>query len=212
MFIADALGLDFLNSVATPVDTEVEWLANGSDLVAWLEQAGQLPPHEASAFRTMAQRGELDLVAKQARELREWFRGFVRRHKGKPLRGKAGDKPPAAAVIDELEPLNRVLAQDQAFGQIVAPEPDQAAEASTALAWRMLRRWEAPEALLLPIAQALAELVCAEDFSHVKACEGAACTLVFLDRTRGHGRRWCSMAVCGNRAKQAAHRKRVSHA
>jgi predicted RNA-binding Zn ribbon-like protein len=71
-----------------------------------------------------------------------------------------------------------------------------------------LRRWRSAESLLIPIAQAMAELVCNEDFAHVKACEGAACTLVFLDRTHGRARRWCSMAVCGNRAKQAAHRRR----
>ncbi|WP_322787466.1 CGNR zinc finger domain-containing protein [Paraburkholderia xenovorans] len=28
-------------------------------------------------------------------------------------------------------------------------------------------------------------------------------------RTRGHARRWCSMAICANRAKIAAHRKRL---
>ncbi|HEY6735223.1 MAG TPA: CGNR zinc finger domain-containing protein, partial [Roseiarcus sp.] len=39
--------------------------------------------------------------------------------------------------------------------------------------------------------------------------EGANCTLVFVDRTRRRGRRWCSMALCGNRAKQAAHRHRL---
>lgn len=36
-----------------------------------------------------------------------------------------------------------------------------------------------------------------------------ACTLLFADHTRGHRRRWCSMAQCGNRAKQVAHRHRI---
>jgi predicted RNA-binding Zn ribbon-like protein len=62
---------------------------------------------------------------------------------------------------------------------------------------------------LLPVGEALARLVCDEDFSHVKACEGRACTLLFADHTRGHARRWCSMALCGNRAKQVAHRDRL---
>jgi predicted RNA-binding Zn ribbon-like protein len=43
----------------------------------------------------------------------------------------------------------------------------------------------------------------------VKACEAPACTLLFADHTRGHVRRWCSMAICGSRAKQAAHRNRL---
>jgi predicted RNA-binding Zn ribbon-like protein len=46
-------------------------------------------------------------------------------------------------------------------------------------------------------------------FFNVKACEGPACTLMFADHTRGRARRWCSMAICGNRAKQAAHRQRL---
>jgi len=73
----------------------------------------------------------------------------------------------------------------------------------------MMRRWRSPESLLLPIGEALAKFVCEEDFSYVKACEGPACTLMFADHTRGHARRWCSMAICGNRAKQAAHRHRL---
>jgi predicted RNA-binding Zn ribbon-like protein len=71
-----------------------------------------------------------------------------------------------------------------------------------------VRRWTSPDALLLPIAEAMARLICDEDFSYVKACEGPTCTLLFADHTRGRARRWCSMALCGNRAKQAAHRHR----
>jgi hypothetical protein len=48
----------------------------------------------------------------------------------------------------------------------------------------------------------------AGDFSRVKTCVGHGYTLMFIDRTRGNARRWCSVAVCGNRAKQAAHRER----
>ena len=59
------------------------------------------------------------------------------------------------------------------------------------------------------VAKAMADLVCSEVFSDVKGCEGHGCTLFFLDKTRARARRWCSMAICGNRAKQAAHRKRA---
>jgi predicted RNA-binding Zn ribbon-like protein len=61
---------------------------------------------------------------------------------------------------------------------------------------------------LRPIAEAAADLVCSVDFRLIRACEGSPCTLVFLDRTKAHSRRWCRMAVCGNRAKAAAHRAR----
>jgi predicted RNA-binding Zn ribbon-like protein len=104
-----------------------------------------------------------------------------------------------------LEPLNRLLERDEGFGRIVAHHQGHAC----GLEFRTMRRWRSPEALLLPIGEALAKFVCEEDFSNVKACEGPACTLMFADHTRGRARRWCSMAICGNRAKQAAHRHRL---
>lgn len=80
---------------------------------------------------------------------------------------------------------------------------------SNGLELRTERRWQTPESLLLPIGQALAAVVGQEDFTNVKACQGPTCTLVFADHTRGRARRWCSMATCGNRSKQEAHRNRA---
>jgi predicted RNA-binding Zn ribbon-like protein len=196
IFVADAVGLDFLNSVATPVDTEVDWIDDGDGLLAWLAQAQLAPAKTLETLRTQAMPEEIDNVAAQARSLRDWFRGFVRQHKGRPLTSKA---------LDELVPLNRLLERDEGFGRIVSDDQSRA----SGLALRTMRRWRSPEALLLPIGEALAKFVCEEDFSNVKACEGPGCTLMFADHTRGHARRWCSMAICGNRAKQAAHRQRL---
>jgi predicted RNA-binding Zn ribbon-like protein len=196
IFIADAPGLDFLNSIATPVDEVVEWIEDGDGLLDWLAQAKLVPPDVLEAVRARAMPGELDRVADQARELREWFRTFVRRHMGRPLTAKA---------LRELEPLNGLLARDDAFGQLV-----QHRDASGShLELTTMRRWRSPEQLLVPIGEVLARFVCDESFADVRVCEGGTCTLLFLDRTRRRARRWCSMAVCGNRAKQAAHRHRL---
>jgi predicted RNA-binding Zn ribbon-like protein len=192
MFLADSVGLDFVNSLATPVDVAVDWLADGQDLLAWLEQAGLVSTSELLQVRARALPGELDLVAAQARQLREWFRAFLRKHKGRPL---------ATGALRELAPLNRLLERNESYAQVVHGAGDR-------LELRVTRRWRSPESLLLPIAEALAAVVCDEDFSYVKACEGPTCTLLFADHTRGRARRWCSMAVCGNRAKAAAHRQR----
>jgi predicted RNA-binding Zn ribbon-like protein len=196
IFVADALGLDFLNSIATPVDAEIDWIDDGDGLLAWLEQAQLVPAETLETFRAQAMPGEFDNVAAQARSLREWFRGFVRQRKGRSL---------TSEVLSELQPLNRLLERDEGFGRVVARDHGHA----SGLEFQAMRRWRSPEALLLPVGEALARFVCEEDFSHVKACEGPACTLLFADHTRGHARRWCSMAICGNRAKQAAHRSRL---
>jgi predicted RNA-binding Zn ribbon-like protein len=196
MFIADSLGLDFLNSIATPVDTPIDWLDSGDGLLKWLAQAKLVPVNVLNDLKARAMPGELDKVADQARVLREQFRGFVRKHMGRPLGPKA---------LQELGPLNRLLARDEAFSQITQHRHSD----GDRFELQALRHWRAPEALLLPIGEILAKLVCEESFADVKACEGAGCTLLFADHTRRRARRWCSMAVCGNRAKQAAHRERL---
>jgi predicted RNA-binding Zn ribbon-like protein len=196
IFVGSSLGLDFLNSIATPIDTPIDWIDDGDGLLSWLRQARLVPADAARNIRTHAFPGKLDEVAAQARTLREWFRIFVRRHMGRPLEPEA---------LGLLEPLNRLLARDETFSRIIA----RPAGEDEPFHLQMVREWPTPEALLIPIADALAHLVCTEDFSNVKACEGHLCTLFFIDRTRGHARRWCSMAICGNRAKQTAHRHRA---
>ena len=203
-FIGDHLALDFLNSLAAPWGREIEWLANGGDLVAWLERAHAVPPNVPAHFRAHFGSRALDVAASQARELREWFRGLVRKRAGKPL---------GRRVLNDLVPLNQLLARDEAYRQIVNSttsdgEADVGGELQ-ALRWQVKRRWASPKSLLLPIAEAMGDLVCQKDFTLVRKCEGPTCTLWFLDVSKGHARRWCSMAVCGNRAKAAAHQARV---
>ena len=89
LFVADAPGLDFLNSVATPVDEPVEWIGDGEGLLSWLEEAGMVPAPTLAAMRAQYTAAEFDAVAEQARWLREWFRGFVRKHMGRPLTREA---------------------------------------------------------------------------------------------------------------------------
>ncbi|MEX3956153.1 ABATE domain-containing protein [Trinickia sp. EG282A] len=196
IFVADAPGLDFLNSVATPVDEKVDWISDGRGLLDWLEQAGMVPPSALAALHARYGPADFDAVAAEARELREWFRRFVQKRKGRAL---------GAKDLRELEPLNRLLERDEQYEELVAVSSGGESE----LELRRNRRWKTADSLLTPIAEALAKLVCEEDFTHVKACEGPRCTLLFADHTRGHARRWCSMAICGNRAKVAAHRKRL---
>jgi len=196
MFIAGDPALDFLNSVATPVDRPVEWLDDGEGLLSWLRQAQLVSAAVLKQVQSQYSPGELNKVAEQARNLREWFRGFVQTHRGRPL---------TRDDLRKLERLNRLLERDESYSQL-APA---ASKGEKAFELQIVRKWRSPEALLFPIAEAIARFVSLEDFTYVKACEGPACTLFFADQTRSRARRWCSMAICGNRAKQAAHRQRL---
>ena len=43
IFLSGSLGLDFLNTLATPVDEQIDWIDDGDGLLAWLEQARLVP-------------------------------------------------------------------------------------------------------------------------------------------------------------------------
>jgi predicted RNA-binding Zn ribbon-like protein len=189
LFVGDHLAIDFLNTVATPEGGAIDWLTDGSDLIDWLARAGAIETEVAGRFRPDP---ALDRVAGEARALRDWLRGFVGRHEGHELSGD---------LADELAPLNRLLARDDSHLRV---------ETGAQAQMRRVRRWTGPEQLLQPIAEAIADLVCQADFRLIRDCEGPVCTLKFLDKTKAHGRRWCSMGLCGNRAKVAAHRARAA--
>jgi predicted RNA-binding Zn ribbon-like protein len=203
-FVGDDLALDFLNSVAAPWGEQIEWLASGGDLIAWLEQAHAVPANVLAELRRRVSLRAFDAVAAQARELREWFRTFISEHAGKPLEPRA---------LRELALLNQLLEEDEIYQQIESSRArdngKNDSDAHRAFRWQRIRRWRRPKTLLLPIAEAMGDLVCRKDFSFVRKCEGSTCTLWFVDVSKAHARRWCSMAVCGNRAKAAAHRARA---
>jgi predicted RNA-binding Zn ribbon-like protein len=99
----------------------------------------------------------------------------------------AGDDPPAG-------PRARVEAAARA-----ALRAGRLAPHGQALAWT----WPAgdPQTPVHRLALAAVELLTSEDdLAVLHRCDG--CCWLFLDRSRGAGRRWCSMADCGTEAKK----------
>lgn len=47
-------------------------------------------------------------------------------------------------------------------------------------------------------------------WERLKACANGGCAWAFYDRSKNRSGRWCSMAVCGNRKKTRAYRRRAS--
>ncbi|HVX10554.1 MAG TPA: ABATE domain-containing protein [Pirellulales bacterium] len=194
-FVADHLALDFLNTLATPQGAPIDWLRDGNDLIDWLKQAGTIERTDTANIREW-DRDAVDEIARQAREFRQWLRAFVVARMGKPVRATAA----------ALAPLNELLAAENSFQKVEAV--GRGAGDRNGLLLRRGNRWREPRELLVPIAAAAADLICNRDFRLIRSCEGSGCVLLFLDQTKARVRRWCSMAVCGNRAKAAAHRAR----
>lgn len=62
------------------------------------------------------------------------------------------------------------------------------------------------------IAAAAAKVAIEKRLDRVKICPADDCRWAFYDTSRNHSRQWCSMEVCGNRAKARAHRERSATA
>jgi predicted RNA-binding Zn ribbon-like protein len=62
--------------------------------------------------------------------------------------------------------------------------------------------------VLEAVATDTTRLLTGADVSLLQRCANERCILLFVDRSRRAARRWCSMEVCGNRAKVRAHYRR----
>ncbi len=71
-------------------------------------------------------------------------------------------------------------------------------------------RWDADRPVALALARVAADAIdrFASDAGRLTHCELPGCGALLLSRSRSDRRRWCSMELCGNRAKVAAYRNR----
>jgi predicted RNA-binding Zn ribbon-like protein len=189
LFLGDHGALDFLNTLATPDGVATEWIGDGEAFLGWCRTAGMIDGADERAIRSAFGVGDIDQAAKEARSLREWFRGIV----------TAKGKLSGATTQDAEKRLNGILLDDERLQLL-----------ETQSGWRTQRLWRQPKAMLGPVAESIGKLLLEEDVSLVRQCGGEDCTVIFLDRTKSHKRRWCSMAACGNRAKVAAFRARAA--
>jgi hypothetical protein len=60
------------------------------------------------------------------------------------------------------------------------------------------------------LAAAAAKVAIEQRIDRVKICPADDCRWAFYDTSRNRSRQWCSMEVCGNRAKARAHRRRAA--
>ncbi|MFE8016449.1 CGNR zinc finger domain-containing protein [Streptomyces antibioticus] len=65
-----------------------------------------------------------------------------------------------------------------------------------------------PDPLLSRVAAAVAEALVAGTWDRLKACEAPTCHWAYYDRSPAGRGRWCSMQLCGARAKMRRYRAR----
>lgn len=111
-----------------------------------------------------------------------------------------------AAVVDGRTPPADDLATLNDWASRPLPGP-RLRPAGIRLTWH-----DAPatvETVLTGLARDLARLA-VDPGAALRGCDGPTCQMLYLDRSRGHRRRWCSMERCGNAAKAKEHRARTA--
>ena len=181
LMIADHLALDFLNTTFGTTN-RVEVINNDLEVYQWMIKAGI--DVEKTTQSALNYKGEL---LSDALELRAIANDLI-------IATKNG-------IQTDPRRLNTFLAHGRSYYQVDLNEEKR---------WilKAHRHLLSSKELLTPIAEAIADLIVNADFSLVRQCECPDCTLWFYDRTKSHQRRWCDMAICGNRMKAAAFRAR----
>jgi predicted RNA-binding Zn ribbon-like protein len=188
--VAGLPALELCNTRAGWADpaTAKEYLLSYDHLAVWAREQGLLDPLQTARLRASARRrrSEADEVLQAALRLRQDLYPVL-------LGAGTRESPPAAAWAGVAS-----AAEDAAGAARLEPTPGGAS-------------WVLGEhsGLGLPVdavAWEAAALLVSGGAAAVAACPGGGCGWLFSDPRRR--RRWCSMAVCGNRAKARAYAAR----
>ncbi|MGH7373729.1 MAG: CGNR zinc finger domain-containing protein [Candidatus Rokuibacteriota bacterium] len=180
--IGGDLAIDFANTGAI-----YGWV----DLIDFLELRGALTRADGAELRAMDENDARRCAAAftQGLQLRETVRAV--------LGAMAAKRNLQARWIAEV---NQALSSGAGADRLVRHEAG----------WRLgfTPAQNEPLRVLSPIARSIADLAALGRAVEIRKCANPRCFLYFRDRSRARRRRWCSMAVCGNRMKVASHARR----
>jgi predicted RNA-binding Zn ribbon-like protein len=166
----------------------VEAFVNTAELEEHRDDLGEpaglvrwLAEHGLAAAQVRA--GERD--AAEARAVREALRELLRGNNGIDV-----DRDAASATLDDAARRAGLAVRFDSGSIRLVP-----------------RKGGAPGALAFVLA-AVAETMADGSWPKLKACRSDTCRWAFVDHARNRSRQWCSMSVCGNRAKARAFRAR----
>ncbi len=168
------LCLDFCNTAdrMQGVITE-DWMNTGADVLAWGQRVGIL-----NDGATVVGVGALE----SAHILRELlYRIFSRL--------AAGEKP----LTNDLDTFNDLLRDAMEHARIISDDEGYK--------WVWAAGSSATDSVMWTVMRSAADLLTAPELRQLRQCAADDCGWLFLDTSRNHGRRWCDMEDCGNRAK-----------
>lgn len=191
LFVANDPSLDFVNTEVILAGVRTDLFESFGDLTQWFEQANLASAAEMQRFaRVWTDTPEAETTLQATRALRSALRNAVERV------ARIGRVPSTLADV-----LGNELREPRLATEVVPSH----GRLKTRPHWIL----EKPSDLLVPVAYSAAAFFATADYSAIRKCEDPKCILFFYDTSKNHSRRWCSMDMCGNRAKVAAFRERL---
>ena len=201
MLVGGTICLDFVNTLNGHRDGPLgaprhEYLLDYRDLVLWSRHSGILTQDQAGLLLAQASQrpGEAQLVLDRVITLRETlYRIF---------KSIAGGLRPEQADLDTLDQTRlEILVQSRLVPLLNGFRIEWQDEQGSL------------DRMLAPLVLSAVDLLTSNELGRLRECDGEVCDWLFVDKSRNHLRRWCSMDHCGNRAKsrrQYARRKGLS--
>lgn len=185
---AGALCLDFANTMSWRRSAApIERIEDIGDLASWARQVGLISKRAEWTVQTQAGRQPASARARlaAARRLRETiFDVFAAQAERRQIPMRAFNR------------LSRAI-----HGAI---RRSQLERVDRGFRWRVIKGDPIDDALAA-VALSAEALLRSEAMSRVGECSGKDCRWLWIDRTKNLSRRWCDMAVCGNRSKARRH-------
>jgi predicted RNA-binding Zn ribbon-like protein len=185
--IAGDVCLDFINTLDNrPSAQPKDLLADYTDLVRFGEDTGLLDASDANYMfeRRHPASSDMQEALRRAIEMREAMHAVF-----------SAIMQKRSVPRNSLGILNAYIQDAGAQARLVEVLPGKGR-----FEWRF-DHLTSPIGLLWPIARAAAHLLASDQLPMVRACSSPTCQWFFLDTSKNHHRRWCSMKSCGNRAK-----------
>lgn len=189
LFVGNHPCLDLINTQLIVKGEPRDLLESVDDLSLWLRQAKLLTASHAKLDKVYLHDEEAASLLERAKTLRATLRIVAERV-------AVGRAVPDSAI----DVTNQLLAQRPGYTLLVRTKKGIKRRFHS-LATQQVE-------LLAPLLESASDLLSSGRLCLIKKCANAACVLYFLDTTKNHTRNWCSMQMCGNRMKVAAHYRR----
>lgn len=187
ILIGEHPAIDFANTISAPDGVLTDHFRAWPDVVEWLSLTGLSTD---SSLNLSPFRGAEAL--KSVLELRQAWKAVLARLLAG---GDVGNQ--------FLGRLNRLLRED-VYHQALSRDKKHSFRVV-----RSVSELGGEKLALAILARQIAFFLAEANLKYLHRCANTtSCTLYFYDTTKNHRRRWCSVAVCGNRHKVAEFRKR----